>query len=134
MATDDRFVLYGNELDRQHSPIAAQLGRFVKLDAERDFVGRDALIRLADSAPDRVLAGLMMRSPGIARHGYTVRKEDEDVGVVTSGSHSPTLGSAIAIAWLRPEMALPGTMLEVIVREAPVVAEVVSLPFYKRAS
>ena len=126
--------LYGNELDREHSPIAAKLGRFVKLDADRDFVGRDALVRLADLAPEHVLAGLMLRAPGIARHGYVVRDGADDVGAVTSGSHSPTLGSAIAMAWLRPDSALPGTMLQVIVRDAPVAAEVVSLPFYKRAS
>jgi aminomethyltransferase len=126
--------LYGNELDRDHSPIAAQLGRFVRLDADRKFVGRDALISLADRAPEHVLVGLMLRSPGIARHGYAIRNGADEVGVVTSGSHSPTLGSAIAMAWLRPDSALPGTMLDVIVREAPVAAEVVSLPFYKRAS
>ena len=53
---------------------------------------------------------------------------------MTSGAPSPTLGTSIAMAWLRPDRALPGTMLDVIVRESPVAAEVVSLPFYKRSA
>ncbi len=126
--------LYGNELDRETSPFDANLGRFVKLDGERDFIGRDALRRQSESGPERVLAGLVLRAPGIARHGYAVRHDGEDVGVVTSGSHSPTLREAIAMASLRPTAAVPGTMLDVIIREAPVLAEVVSLPFYRRSS
>lgn len=126
--------LYGNELDRDASPFAANLGRFVKFDGEREFIGRDALLREAEAGSERVLAGLVMRAPGIARHGYAVRHGDEDVGVVTSGSHSPTLREAIAMASLRPTAAVPGTMLEIIIREAPVQAEVVSLPFYRRSS
>ena len=126
--------LYGNELDRDTTPYAADLGRFVKLDREREFVGRGALQRAAEATPDRILAGLVLRAPGIARHGYRVRSGDEEVGVVTSGSHSPTLRAAIAMVALRPTEAVPGTMLDVIVREVPVRAEVVSLPFYTRSS
>jgi len=126
--------LYGNELDRDTSPFAANLGRFVKFDGEREFIGREALLREAEAAPERVLAGLLLRAPGIARHGYRVRQGDQDVGVVTSGSHSPTLREAIAMASVRPTVAVPGTMLEVIIREAPVLAQVVPLPFYRRSS
>jgi aminomethyltransferase len=55
------------------------------------------------------------------------------VGTVTSGSQSPTLGVAIAMAYVRPEVATAGTMLEVIIRGVAVAAEVVPLPFYRRA-
>ena len=71
---------------------------------------------------------------GIARHGYPVARADEaePIGAVTSGSQSPTLGEAIAMARVRPIDAAAGTMLEVIIRGAAVPAEVVSLPFYRR--
>ncbi len=121
--------LYGNELDRQTTPIEAGLGWAVALD--HDFVGRDALARMK---PRTQLVGLVLRGRGIARHGYPVVRADvaEPVGVVTSGSQSPTLGEAIAMARVRPIDAPAGTMLGVIVRGAAVPAEVVPLPFYRR--
>jgi aminomethyltransferase len=75
-----------------------------------------------------------MRGRGIARHGYPVMRpgSPEPVGAVTSGSQSPTLGEAIAMAYLPPSDATTGTMLQVAVREAAVPAEVVPLPFYRR--
>ena len=76
----------------------------------------------------------MLRDRGIARHGYPVRRpgQPEPIGVVTSGSQSPTLGEAIAMAYVPPSDRIPGTMLEVAIRDAAVAAEVVPLPFYRR--
>ena len=121
--------LYGNELDRGTTPIEAGLGWAVALD--HDFIGREALAR---EEPRTQLVGLVLRGRGIARHGYPVARsgEAEPVGVVTSGSQSPTLGEAIAMARVRPIDAAAGTMLEVIVRGAAVPVEVVPLPFYRR--
>ena len=130
--------LYGNELDRGTNPFEAGLGRFVHL--ERDgagggFVGDEALRAAAAGPRRRQLVGLVLRGPGIARHGYPVRRPGGGaaVGEVTSGSLSPTRGDAIAMAWAPPSEALPGTMLEVVIRDAAVPAEVVALPFYRRA-
>ena len=83
----------------------------------------------------RQLVGLVLRDRGIARHGYPVRRpgEPQPIGVVTSGSQSPTLGEAIAMAYVPPSDAPTGTMLEVAIREAAVPAEVVPLPFYRRS-
>jgi aminomethyltransferase len=121
--------LYGNELDRETTPIEAGLGWAVQLD--HDFVGRDAL---ATRQPRKHLAGLVVRGRGIARHGHEVRAEggSEAVGVVTSGSQSPTLGQAIAMAYVTPNLRSAGTMLDIAVRGAAVPAEVVPLPFYRR--
>ena len=126
--------LYGNELDRATTPLEAGLRRFVHLDRSADFVGRAALETLAAGPLDRQLVGLVLRGRGIARHGYPVRRPGatEAVGVVTSGSQSPTLGEAIAMAYVPPSVASTGTMLEVVVRETTVPAEVVPLPFYRR--
>ena len=128
--------LYGNELDRTTNPFEANLGRVVKLDKAGDFVGRAALERVAADGPARQLVGLVMRGRGIARHGYPVHRagDEEACGIVTSGTMSPTLGQAIAMAYVPPEQAGPGTMVAVGIRGARVEAEVVPLPFYTRPS
>jgi aminomethyltransferase len=124
--------LYGNELDRATNPFEAGLGRVVKLEKPGDFVGREALAKVAKDGPAKRLVGLSITGRGIARHGYPVLAGERRSGVVTSGTHSPTLGRPIAMAYVAPGDAEPGTILAVEVREQPVSAEVVPLPFYKR--
>jgi len=124
--------LYGNELDRSTNPFEAGQGRIVKLDKTEDFVGRTALERVAREGPRRRLVGLVMQGRGIARHGYAVHVGDRPTGVVTSGTQSPTLGKAIAMAYVAPVDAEPGTIVDVEIREQRVAAEVVPLPFYRR--
>ena len=124
--------LYGNELDRATNPFEAGLGRVVKLSKAGDFTGRAALEKVARDGTARRLVGLALRERGVARHGYPVLVAGAPAGVVTSGTVSPTLGTAVAMAYVPPAQAEPGTMLAVEVRGAPVAAEVVSLPFYKR--
>jgi aminomethyltransferase len=126
--------LYGNELDRSTNPFEANLGRVVKLDKAGDFVGRTALEKVARDGVARRLVGLMVRGRGIARHGYPVLNGERRSGVVTSGTVSPTVGQAIAMAYVATADAEPGTMLDVEIRGQRVPAEVVPLPFYKRAS
>ncbi|HXG39431.1 MAG TPA: glycine cleavage system aminomethyltransferase GcvT [Candidatus Limnocylindrales bacterium] len=124
--------LYGNELDRTTNPFEAGFGRIVRLDKAVDFVGRAALERVAREGPARRLVGLVVRGRGIARHGYPVYAGERRTGTVTSGTHSPTLGRAIAMAYVAPGDAEPGTMLAVEIRGQRVPAEVVPLPFYRR--
>jgi aminomethyltransferase len=125
--------LYGNELDRATTPFEAGLGRVVKLAKADDFVGCEALARAADAGPRRLLVGLVVRGRGIARHGYPVWAGDRRTGAITSGTQSPTLGVPIAMAYVSPGDAAMGTMLEVEIRNARAVSEVVPLPFYARA-
>jgi aminomethyltransferase len=125
--------LYGNELDRETNPFEAGLGRVVKLDKPDDFVGRTALEKVATDGPAKRLVGLVMQGRGIARHGYPVHAGDRRTGVVTSGTQSPTLGKAIAMAYVAPADAETGTILDVEIRDQRVAAEVVDLPFYRRA-
>jgi aminomethyltransferase len=126
--------LYGNELDRATNPFEASLGRVVKLGKPGDFTGRAALEKVARDGVGRKLVGLVLRERGIARHGYPVLAAGEPTGVVTSGTMSPTLGTAVAMAYVAPAHAEPGTMLAVEIRGAPVAAEVVPLPFYTRSA
>jgi aminomethyltransferase len=124
--------LYGNELDRETNPFEAGLGRVVKLDKPGDFVGRDALAKVAADGPEKQLVGMVVTGRGIARHGYPLDADGKRTGVVTSGTQSPTLGKPIAMGYVAPGDAEPGTILAVEIREQPVAAEVVPLPFYKR--
>ena len=123
--------LYGNELSRDTNPFEANLGRVVKLD-KGEFVGRAALAGVQQAGPRRKLIGLVMRENAIPRTGYPVRHDGRDVGVVTSGTASPTLGEKIAMAHVPAELAGIGTTFEVVVRDRPHRAEQVKLPFYKR--
>ncbi len=124
--------LYGNELDRTTNPYDVGLGRVVKLEKPGDFVGREALERIQRAGASRQLVGLAITGRGIARHGHRVLADDRAVGVVTSGTHSPTIGRAIAMASVAPYDADPSTMIAVEIRAQRVAAEVVPLPFYRR--
>jgi aminomethyltransferase len=124
--------LYGNELGRDGTPYEAGLGRVVKLGKPGDFTGRGALEKVHAEGWSRSLVGLVLRGRGIARHGYPVLDANGQTGVVTSGTMSPTLGEAIAMAYVATGHANPGTMLDIEIRGSRVAAEVVPLPFYKR--
>ena len=126
--------LYGNELDRATNPFEAGLGRVVKLGKDIDFVGRAALERAARDGVAKRLVGLVVRGRGIARHGYPVWAGERRTGVVTSGAPSPMTGSPIAMAYVAPRDAEPGTILDVEIRDGRVAAEVVPLPFYRRSA
>lgn len=123
--------LYGNELTRDVNPYEVNLGRVVKLD-KGEFVGRDALAAIERHGPRRRLVGLEMRDEGIARHNYPVVDAIAPVGVVTSGSVSPTLGTRIAMALVAADAALDERPLAVMIRDRRCGAERVQLPFYRR--
>jgi aminomethyltransferase len=124
--------LYGNELDLRTTPYEAGLGRVVKMDKRGDFVGRAALEKVARDGPSRALVGLVVEGRGIARHGHPVWVGERRTGIVTSGTQSPTLGVPIAMAYVAPGDAEPGTVVDVEIRAARVPARVVALPFYRR--
>jgi aminomethyltransferase len=127
--------LYGNELDLQTTPYDVGLGRVVKLDTDRPFVGRAALQKVATDGPARRLIGLVVEGRGIARHGHAVHLGDRRIGTVTSGTQSPTLGLPIAMASVAADAEVPPeTTVEVQIRDARVAARVVPLPFYRRSS
>ncbi len=123
--------LYGNELSRETNPFEVNLGRVVKLE-KGDFVGRSVLAAVQQTGPERRLIGLRMTDNAIPRSGYAVRADGSDVGRVTSGTLSPTLGEKIAMALVPAELAGVGNVFEVVVRERPYRAEQVKLPFYRR--
>lgn len=123
--------LYGHELSREIVPAQAGLGRVVAVDKD-DFVGRAGLSAVvAAGAP--VLVGLVSDGKRAGRAGYAVFSGDEAVGEITSGALSPTLGHPIAMAFVTPAVAEPGTELHLDVRGTRIPATVTPLPFYRRA-
>ena len=122
--------LYGNELGPDVTPYEAGLGRVVRLDKPGDFVGRAALAARAAEGPRRTLIGLLARSRRVPRHGFAVLSDAGDqVGVVTSGAPSPTLGVPIAMAYVSGDSGGP---FGIDVRGKTEPAEVTGLPFYDR--
>ncbi|HKU11094.1 MAG TPA: glycine cleavage system aminomethyltransferase GcvT [Sinomonas sp.] len=129
--------LYGNELSRDVTPFEAGLGGVVALKSkDRDFVGRAALQSRKDdgagTTSGRRLVGLRGLGRRAARSHYAVLKDGQQVGEVTSGQPSPTLGYPVALAYVDVELAEPGTQLDVDLRGKAEPFEVVALPFYKR--
>ena len=126
-------ALYGHEISETINVWEAGLERYCKME-KRDFIGRAALAKAAALRTERTLVGLEMLERGIARDEYKVfDAAGEEVGVVTSGSPSPTLGKNIALAYVPPVLAALNTLLFVEVRTQRVKAQVVATPFYKRA-
>lgn len=124
--------LYGHEMNEETDPYTANLSFGVKLDKASDFLGKAALVaaRSKLNRPKRV--GLQLTGKRIAREGAVVFHKEQETGRVTSGTFSPTLERSIAMAYVAPEHATPGTSLEVDIRGQRESASVVKLPFYKR--
>jgi aminomethyltransferase len=124
--------LYGHELDRTTSPLEAGLSAFVKFG--RGFIGETALAAQRDNRHGRRLIGIRTTDGrSIARQGYKLYRNSNEAGVVTSGTFAPTFDRPLAMAYLNAGVdALPGTLLEVAIRNRRVEAEAITLPFYRR--
>lgn len=125
--------LYGHELTVETDPLSAGLNWAV--DLEKDFVGVEALRRIAAAGgPKRKLVGLFVEGPKSARQGMELRAGGGGavVGIVTSGTTSPTLKRGIAMAYVDTQLSSVGTKLEVDLRGSAVPAEVTKLPFFSR--
>ena len=129
---EGKLPLYGHEISDTINVWEAGLDRFCKME-KPDFIGREALEKAKAGGLKRTLLGLEMVDRGIARDGYKVQDESGDeIGYVTSGSFAPYLKKNIALAYLPPEFASPGTETKVEIRGQGVTARVVPTPFYKR--
>ena len=122
--------LYGHEMDDEVTPLEADLGFGVKMGKE-DFIGKKAIEEKGELTRKRI--GLKVVGRGIVREHCDVYVGDKKVGYTTSGTHCPYLGYAIAMAMLDIDYTEIGTAVEVEVRGRKVAAEVVAMPFYKRA-
>ena len=127
-----KMALYGHEISESINVWEAGLDRYCKME-KREFIGRAALAKASAAGLRRTLVGLEMVERGIARDAYKVFDlAGEEVGVITSGSPSPTLCKNIALAYVPPALAAVGTNLLVEIRSQRARAQVVATPFYKR--
>jgi aminomethyltransferase len=125
------YPLHGNDIDEETTPLEAGLGRTVKLEG-RDFVGSDALRRQKAEGLRKRLCGFAVRDRAIARHGSPIFYQGERVGIVTSGSYGPWVEKNIAMGYVPPAIAQPGTEVAIEVRGRHLAAETTKLPFYRR--
>lgn len=126
------YPLYGHELSTTRTPVAAFSKNFVALD--KTFIGHDAVRADLENGPAQKLVGLQLATKRAARAGDRIFADGQPVGEVTSGSLAPSLGVAIALAYVDAKVLERGTALEIEVKTSRLPAEVVSLPFYKHGT
>lgn len=119
--------LYGHELTPSLNPVQAGFGKFVALDKEESFPGKEALLA---TEPEKVLVGLEMEGKRVPRAECPVLDGEETVGEITSGAPAPTVGGCIALAYVKTGRDTAGTPLQVDIRGKATPATVVELPFY----
>jgi aminomethyltransferase len=138
LRTEAAMPLYGHELTEDIDPLSAGLTFAVSLDKDQDengekFVGQEALKKIAAEGPKRKLIGLKLEGKRTARQGMVVFAGDAQVGAVSSGVLSPTLGYPIAMAYVDADKA-GASEVTVDLGGTRTAAQVVPLPFYKRAT
>lgn len=124
------YCLYGNDIDDTTSPIEAGLGWITKFN--KDFINSEALKSEKERGPKQKLVGFELNERGIPRNGYDIVDDDgNNIGRVTSGTMSPSLGKGIGLGYVPSEIAQPGTTIHIQIRKNAVPATIVKLPFYK---
>ncbi len=132
LRTEMKYPLYGHEIDAITNPYAAGLGWVIKPE-KKDFVGREAILAGKEKGLARKLVGFKMIERGIARQSYKLFSiEGKEIGLVTSGTPSPTLNDNIGIGYVDKDLAALGSKINVEIRGRMVQAEVVPTPFVHR--
>lgn len=127
------YMLYGNDIDDNTSPLEAGLGWTVKL-AKEDFVGKDALVQQKERGLLRKLVGFSLDGRRVPRHNMVIESEGRPVGVVTSGTYSPTLERPIGMGYVETALSKLGTSLDIAAGTTRLPARVVARPFYTQGT
>lgn len=124
------YCLYGNDIDDTTSPIEAGLGWITKF--TKNFVNSEALAKQKEEGAAKKLVAFMLDGKGIPRQGYDIVDEGGNkIGVVTSGTMSPSLGKGIGLGYVPAQTSKTGTQILIQIRKNAVPATIVKLPFYK---
>ena len=126
------YPLYGQDMDERRTPLEAGLARYVAWN--KDFIGRDALLRQRAEGIPQSLVGLLLEGRRAARHGFPILRDGIRCGEVTSGSFAPSLGRAVSLGYVPWAHRAPGTRFEILSGRRTLRAEVVALPFYKKGT
>ncbi len=122
--------LYGDELTEEISPVMAGSSMFVKLD--KDFIGRDALLKQKTEGVAKKLVGIELADKAIPRHGYTVLKDGQAIGEVTTGYHTLSTDKSVCMALVDSQYAALGTEVEIQIRKKTFTGKVVKKLFYEK--
>ena len=122
------YPLHGHEIDTETNPVEAGLSWLIRWD-KASFIGREAVLEVRDSGPQRKLVGLLAQGREIPREGYPILHQGTKVGELTSGNFSPTLSKGIAMGYVPTELTQEGTLLTVEVRGRELQMKVVAPPF-----
>jgi len=123
------YCLYGNDIDDTTSPLEAGLGWITKF--TKDFTARNLLEQQKQEGVERHLVGFEMIDKGIPRHGYEICTHDgNSIGIVTSGTQSPSLGKAIGMGYVKKEHAALDSLIYIKVRDKILQAKLVKFPFH----
>ena len=122
--------LYGDELTEEISPIMAGLLMFVKLDKE--FIGRDALLKQNTDGVSKKLVGIELADKAIPRHGYTVLKDGQPIGEVTTGYHTLSTDKSVCMALIDSQYAALDTEVAIQIRKKTFAGKVVKKLFYEK--
>ena len=125
------YCLYGNDIDQTTNPIEANLGWITKLN-KGEFVAKSILEKIKAEGPKRKLVGMMLNDKAVPRHGYPLVVNGTNVGVVTSGTFSPSLEKGIALGYVNVPHTEIGSKIVMDVRGKMIDATVVALPFLKK--
>jgi aminomethyltransferase len=129
------YCLYGNDIDDTTSPIEAGLGWITKFVDGKDFIDKDVILRQKTNGVTRQLVGFEMLEKAIPRHGYDIADaSDKIMGIVTSGTMSPSLKIGIGMGYVPTGFASPGSEIYIKIRNKSIKAKVVKLPFYKQGT
>ena len=124
-------LLYGNDMDETKTPLETNIAWTVKFGKE-DFIGKEALLKQKEEGIKQRLVGFELIERGVPRHNYPILKDKERIGMVTSGSVSPTLKKGIGLGYVKTDQAKEGTEIQIRIRAKTVKARIVKTPFYKR--
>ncbi|MEA1986496.1 MAG: glycine cleavage system aminomethyltransferase GcvT, partial [Candidatus Marinimicrobia bacterium] len=125
-----KYCLYGNDIDKTTNPIEAGLSWITKFDCG-NFIGRDAILKVKNEKPSRRLVIFKMEGKRIARHGYKIFVGEEEVGIVTSGTQSPTLKEGIGIGYVKRGNTKSGKAIDIDIRGKKYKAIIVKPPVVK---
>jgi aminomethyltransferase len=124
------YCLYGNDIDDTTSPLEAGLGWITKLNKPSSFIAKEILEKQKAEGIIRKLVGFEMIDRGIARHDYIIKDgEGNNIGKVTSGTQSPSLGKAIGMGYVNTDNAALDNEIFIEIRNNPIKAKIVKMPF-----
>jgi aminomethyltransferase len=124
------YLLYGNDIDETRTPWEAGLSALV--DIRKDFIGRDALVKLKTAGTRESIVGFALSERALPRLGGSIFSENHEIGAVTSCALSPAMRGGIGLGYIQNRYAQPGQEVDIEAKDREFAAKVVEVPFYRK--